>query len=196
MWMRSSTCRWPVNSDPRAPKASQFATDLVFLDIEASSLKAHSWPVEIGLSSVGPGGEIVTRSQLIRPKSSWSMTAWTAGAEAIHGISLDVLKRDGVPAEQVARWYVADTRGRRVVSDAPEFDARWLQHLLWPIRDSVDVEEICESVLSIEEGVWAWLSPAAQEAWLEELRHHSAPHRAGPDAERMARAYRAARLAT
>lgn len=184
-----------MNSDPRPPKTSQFASDVVFLDFEASSSKLLSWPIEIGLSHVGEDGEVVTQSHLIRPQPTWPMAAWTPEAEAIHGISLETLERDGLPAEQVARWFVAATRGRRVVSDAPEFDERWLQHLLWPIRGTVDVEETCEGLLSVEEGVWPGFSEAAQDAWLDALRQSPAPHRAGPDAERLARAFRAAMVA-
>ena len=92
-----------------------------FLDFEASSFDGY--PIEVAISM--PDGEI--RSWLIRPARGW--TDWSAKAEALHGISRELLARDGVSASEVARELNALLTGRVVYTDSPDYDGRWCRLL-------------------------------------------------------------------
>ncbi|NWG45258.1 MAG: hypothetical protein HXY25_01755 [Alphaproteobacteria bacterium] len=93
-----------------------------FLDFEASGLGSHSWPIEVGWGVLG--GEV--SSVLIRPHPLWPSEGWDAGAEAVHGLTLDRLLAEGLDTAAVCDRLDADLRGRTVYSDAPEFDSNWL----------------------------------------------------------------------
>jgi hypothetical protein len=97
----------------------------VFLDIEASGLTDDSYPIELAwVFEDGSGGE----SHLIRPAPGW--TAWSAAAEATHGIARARLEAEGEPAEAVARRAVAALAGHDLYASAPLWDGRWLSDLL------------------------------------------------------------------
>ena len=69
-----------------------------FLDIEASGLGEHSFPIEIGWAI--PFDK--ERGFLIRPAPDW--TYWSAIAEEVfHRISRDELLREGIPADEAVR---------------------------------------------------------------------------------------------
>ncbi|MBK8082894.1 MAG: transcriptional regulator [Devosia sp.] len=97
---------------------------LVFLDFEASSLSKFSYPVEVGWVFEDGLGE----SHLIRPAPAW--TEWDAAAEATHGISRDLLERDGLPVERVCDKVVRLFDDNRVFASAPSWDGHWLSMLL------------------------------------------------------------------
>ena len=92
---------------------------IVFLDLEASSLDADSWPVEVGMAWPAEG-RLEARSSLIRPDPSWSMRAWSPASAQVHGIPLAEL-RQAPPAPEVARWVAGIVGDATLVSDAPEF---------------------------------------------------------------------------
>src|SRR5205085_11481442 len=95
-----------------------------FVDCEASSLKAESYPIEVAWSN--SDGSI--ESHLIRPH--WSWTDWDDYAEGeIHHISRDVLRAEGRPAKEVATRMNEALDGRVVYTDAPEFDGHWIARL-------------------------------------------------------------------
>ena len=100
---------------------------IVFLDMEASSLAPDSWPVEVGLAWV-TGGRVEVRSSLVRPEFYWSLRAWSRVSARVHGVALDELRR-APPAPQVARWAAGIVGDATLVSDAPEWDLRWLARL-------------------------------------------------------------------
>ena len=100
---------------------------IMFVDCEASSLDADSWPVEVGMAWLAEG-RVETRSSLIRPDPSWSMRAWSPASAEIHGIAMEELRR-APPAAEVARWVAGMFGDATVVSDAPEWDGRWLARL-------------------------------------------------------------------
>jgi DNA polymerase III epsilon subunit-like protein len=93
----------------------------LFLDFEASSFDGH--PIEVAIST--PDGEI--RSWLIRPAPGW--TDWSPKAEALHGISREMLAREGVPVREVARHINIALADRVAYSDSPEFDGWWCRQL-------------------------------------------------------------------
>nr|WP_183982459.1 transcriptional regulator [Sphingomonas jinjuensis] len=96
----------------------------VFLDFEASSLSDHSFPVEVAW--VFQDGR--SESHLIRPAPDW--TDWDAEAEAIHGLSRDMLATDGEPHEVVASRMVEALADHELFASAPSWDGKWLSALL------------------------------------------------------------------
>ncbi len=97
---------------------------IVFVDFEASSLSKQSFPLEVGW--VFEDGR--SMSFLIHPAPDW--TDWSDEAEAIHGISLEKLQRDGASVETVARTMVETLAGHELFASAPSWDGKWLSALL------------------------------------------------------------------
>jgi hypothetical protein len=149
----------------------------LFLDFEASSLDEDSWPIEIGLA---------VRSSLIRPVGSWPASAWSEESAAVHRIPRVDLDA-GPPAWLVARDYCAMMRDRVVLSDAPEYDGMWLQRL---VDLAIGVRAI--DLRSFDAEAHRRFGRAAHALdWVYEARERlNAPHRAGPDAARLAKAWR------
>jgi DNA polymerase III epsilon subunit-like protein len=97
---------------------------LVFLDFEASSLANHSYPIEVGWVAEDGAAE----AHLIRPAPGW--TDWDPEAQAMHGLSREMLQAQGEPHDQVAHR-VLEALGRRdVYASAPSWDGKWLSVLL------------------------------------------------------------------
>lgn len=159
--------------------------DLLFLDIEASSLAADSWPIEVGLAWLNGNGAAST-SWLIRPHRSWSRSAWTEESAAVHGLRLEDL-RQAPSAVEVAGEVAGRIAGRVLVSDAPEFDARWLGRLL-ALAPSARPPDMIDFDALVR---WR-LPPTARDAAWAALEG-PIPHRAGPDALRLAGAWAAGR---
>ena len=157
---------------------------IIFLDLEASSLDADSWPVEVGLAWLVEG-RVEVRSSLIRPDPSWSMRAWSPASAEVHGIPLAELRQAPLAAE-VARWIAGLIGDATVVSDAPEFDARWLARLY-----ETEGGLILPLVRDFDVLVAARCDMAATRRVYAALDRIPAPHRAGPDAARLARAWAA-----
>ena len=97
---------------------------LAVIDFEGSCFPSdgRSFPVEVAACRVGSGE---TREWLIRPHPSWAEWTWTTSAEAVHGISRELLDREGRPADQVLAELCAFVEGLKVVSDS-EADQHWL----------------------------------------------------------------------
>jgi hypothetical protein len=159
---------------------------VLFLDIEASGLEDQSWPIEVGLSRLvfGPDGFAVdTWSSLLRPAPEWPQEAWSLEAEAVHGIPRQALA-DARTAETVAREVGEMLRARHVLSDAPEFDERWLATLLQsadiPVVTVLDYDAVSASVFGHQDLHLVYRS----------LERTPLPHRAGPDSARLAIAWR------
>ena len=90
-----------------------------FIDFEASSLDLiASYPIEVGVCM--PDGSL--HSWLIAPHVLWR--DWSESAEAIHGISLETLKREGRQIQDVAQELNALIKGP-VYCDAWTFDSFW-----------------------------------------------------------------------
>lgn len=94
------------------------------IDIEASGLHFDAWPLEIALLCAGQ-----LHSWLIRPETHWQH--WSEDAQALHGISRDILQEQGLPAKAVAmqlNQVLAASNGL-VYSDACQWDEDWLNTL-------------------------------------------------------------------
>jgi DNA polymerase III epsilon subunit-like protein len=154
-----------------------------FLDFEASSLDEDSWPVEIGIAWI-EDGSVLCESKLIRPEPDWNKGAWSEASADIHGLRLDVLASDGSKAQDVATWFKARNRGI-AITDNPEFERRWLIRLL-----ATDLPFPAVQILDFDSYVRMTLPNAAAVARAYEiLKKEPTPHRAGPDAARLARAW-------
>lgn len=160
---------------------------LVFIDFEASSLRRGSFPIEVGVARIR-GPEILTESALIRPTKKWDMSSWSTTSQEVYGIPLDSLESEGLPVQTVSEWLGTRINGKVVVSDAPGHDQRWLDMLL----KAGGVEQKCR--IAGLDALLSRFTGQAYEAALEMLRMLPQPHRAGPDAARLARAYAAAEL--
>ncbi|PJG47464.1 hypothetical protein CAF53_03800 [Sphingobium sp. LB126] len=98
---------------------------ILTIDFEASCLPRHglSYPIEVGIACDGKA-----RSWLIRPHDDWAGWYWSDEAEALHGLSLDQVNREGLPAETVLAELAAACDGRRMVADSM-IDQYWLDTL-------------------------------------------------------------------
>ena len=148
-------------------------------------MSAQSWPVEIGLSWL-KGEKVRTWASLIRPDQSWDLDDWSQTSAAVHGITLAEL-REAPKRSQVVRTFHQTLGWRRLVSDAPEFEQRWLTRFLGldPLQAELPVEDI--------DAITFAAFDAGQIARMHEaIRRINVPHSAGPDAARMAAGWRAA----
>lgn len=155
------------------------------LDFEASSLSAQSWPIEIGLSWI-EHGSVQTWDMLIKPEPDWGMEAWSPASAAVHGIPLDDLEQ-ALSAAHVAEEFFNRLGRRRLVSDAPEFESRWLKRLTGALGHT-EVPRIAD----FDAISHVLFSGYALDIVYETLARLRAPHRAGPDSARLAKAWLAA----
>lgn len=163
------------------PDIEKFAT----LDFEASSLSEESWPIEVGLSWL-EGSEVLTWSTLIRPASDWNFSDWDLQSAAVHGIALEELD-DAPAAYRVADDLLGHLGDRVMVSDAPEFEARWLSRLMKSGK-----QVAIPTIEDYHRVSFASFSGLALDMLYEALERRPAPHRAGPDSARLAHAWRKA----
>lgn len=161
----------------------------VFLDFEASSLEPEGWPIEVGLSWIEVD-RVITDARLIRPQPDWPLSAWSPMSEAVHGIPFDMLLSEGQDAAQVARWYLRMTADASVVSDAAKFERQWLRPLLASLESgpTFDLETEVSRVENMHAVVERMLDDEELDWFYERLERSKAPHRAGPDSARLARA--------
>lgn len=96
------------------------------IDFEASCLPEYgqSFPIEVAVARVS--GE--SRTWLIRPAEAWRYWDWAPEAEALHGISRELVERQGLPVEQVLRE-MGEFVGDQVVYADADLDAHWLEVL-------------------------------------------------------------------
>jgi hypothetical protein len=100
-------------------------TSIVFLDFEASSLAAESWPVEVGYAAADGAEDAF----LVARHRDWSMEHWDRNSANLHGISLADLDEFGVSAEAAIDRLAEKLGNAIVVSDAPEFENHWLRRM-------------------------------------------------------------------
>ncbi|TNC92413.1 hypothetical protein [Thalassolituus sp.] len=93
------------------------------IDVEASGFGRGSYPIEIGFALE----DREVKSCLILPADSW--THWSDEAEAIHGISRDQLREEGLSVRDVALFLNEELRGKTLYSDAWSFDSSWIGRL-------------------------------------------------------------------
>lgn len=160
-----------------------YLSGFAVVDFEASSLSDESWPIEAGVAWLTPEGRVQSWSSLIRPADSWPELDWSEEAAAVHGIDRMALQ-DALPFEQVAEALLHKIAGRRLVADAPDHDRAWMNRLLeaagHPKQEKLDHFTYLTVTL---------FRDAAHDAVEAYLADTPKPHRAGPDAERLLRAW-------
>jgi len=97
----------------------------IFIDCEASSLSARSFPIEVAWGS--ELGKI--ESYLINPSDIKEWVDWSEDSQRIHGISLKQLFEDGVDPHWVCQRMNESLAGQVLYSDVPRYDLRWIQAL-------------------------------------------------------------------
>lgn len=149
------------------------------IDFEASCLPRHgrSFPIEVGIAGAG-----WTQSWLIRPHESWAGWDWTPEAQALHGLSLERVMREGMPAAAVFHQLVAMLDGCRVVADSV-IDQYWLETLAEAAGAEAPLVIDHVSMLLDEHGADERAICAAV-AYADAL--HPTRHRAGCDASWLA----------
>ena len=158
---------------------------VLFIDFEASGLGPESWPIEIGFAGVN-GVDFACSSKLIRPDPSWDEGGWDPISAEVHGIPREDLDR-AEAADLVAAWAVERTGARHLISDAPDFDQRWLDRLLdagWNLPELrlLDFDQAAATAFDMD---------GLRRVYAELDRPYEGAHRAGPDALRLARAWAA-----
>lgn len=93
------------------------------LDFEASGFGSESYPIEVGYS-LGCGDRFC---MLIRPEPEWLF--WDERAEAVHGISRELLMRSGLDVVQACHELNRRLSGITLYSDAWVVDKEWLNKL-------------------------------------------------------------------
>lgn len=155
-----------------------------FLDFEASSLATNSWPVEIGIARV-IDGVVETESRIIKPHPDWEDDGWSSASAEIHGLSRAHLDAKGQEPFEVAKWFKERNIGL-AITDAPVFEQRWLIKLLatdppFPVVQLLDFDSYV--AMSLPEAA------AVSRVYRALETQGPPPHRAGPDAERLAKAW-------
>ena len=109
---------------------------LCIIDFEASSLPLpgqRSFPIEVAIGWVPDGSQpwdFRIREWLIAPEREWLKWTWDPAAQAIHGLSLEYLRQKGEPRGRVAQQLLVTIGDRILLSDAPDYEFRWLDTLL------------------------------------------------------------------
>lgn len=159
---------------------------MIFIDFEASSLSADSWPIELGICWIDEQNKLRVESKLIRPHASWQLSEWSEFSQKIHGITLDEIEA-AEDAVSIARWAQNRLAGALLLSDAPKFDSRWLNKLLAtvPARDLLEVN-------SVQKHAEARFTGTARAMFFRAYANGHGAHRAAADALRLGQAWRAA----
>jgi hypothetical protein len=98
--------------------------NILCLDFEASAIGKGSFPIEVAVAEACTGA---LHSWLIRPTDQWlAVGVWSEESAAVHKIGRTELLLDGLPVARVAAELTARCKGRRVLSDAADFDGAWL----------------------------------------------------------------------
>ena len=105
---------------------------------------------------------------------------------AVHRIALQDLE-DAPAACNVVDDFLRYLGDKVLVSDAPEFEARWLSRLLQSCGHAKNLK-----IADYHGTSFARFSGLALDMLYETLERRPAPHRAGPDSARLAHAWRVA----
>lgn len=123
--------------------------ELICLDLEASGLGPHSYPIEVAWKS-----SLDNRSDnfLINPDSAIEWDYWDDFAEEMHGICRTELVRDGISVKTACERMNQALSGQIVLSDAWDFDHFWLCRLFEQTGMTMEFSlKGLEAVLSAEE---------------------------------------------
>ncbi|WP_027857661.1 3'-5' exonuclease [Marinobacterium jannaschii] len=115
----------------------------VYIDLEASGLGPDSYPIEVAWKDSADGS---SDNFLIDPARVEGWDYWDEFAEELHGIAPEDLAGQ-LCARESARRLNRSLLGRKVISDALEFDSFWMRRLfaaaeMKPSFDLVGLEHV------------------------------------------------------
>ena len=93
------------------------------IDLEASGFGRGSYPIEVGFALE----DRAVYSFLIKPAPGWEH--WSEEAEQVHGITRELLLREGKSPREIALRMNELLYGKVLYSDAWSFDSSWLARL-------------------------------------------------------------------
>jgi hypothetical protein len=150
------------------------------IDFEASSLSdERSYPIEVGFAvALSEHEPIQVWSSLIRPAPEWiTRGTWSARSAAVHGITLAGLAEGATPIDVANTLNALAAKIPRWFCDGGDWDTHWLRRLFDAARTAPS--------FALKD-VSALIDTAEQRAsFIDALAGIHAPHRAGPDAERL-----------
>ncbi|WP_299182805.1 hypothetical protein [uncultured Neptuniibacter sp.] len=100
--------------------------ELICIDLEASGLSSHSYPIEIAWINDSTGE---MDSFLINPDTAADWDFWDEHAEEMHGIDRDDLVTQGEDIRVACKRLNRQLKDKVVVSDAFELDHFWMMRL-------------------------------------------------------------------
>ncbi|MFG6488158.1 hypothetical protein ACG04R_15845 [Roseateles sp. BYS78W] len=138
------------------------------LDIEASGFGRGSYPIEVGYSA----GDGTLFCGLILPEPDW--VHWDDAAEALHGISRELLCQHGKPARWIAEQLNTRLRGQTVFCDGWGHDYTWLNRLYDAVamRPSFRLDDLRKLLNEDEAQRWKGVTEAVRER--QQLKRHRA----------------------
>lgn len=189
MWAR---CQLQVPSLPSPSNSDRFnfktmiTFPLAFVDFEASSLEHDSYPIEVGVALVEHPHSIETWSTLISRTTSWRLAGhWSKKSQRIHGIAPEQLAEAPSARSVMMQLNTLLSAIGCAYCDGGDYDRAWLGSLSKAagIEPEFTLREV-DDLLNHRSG--------AEKAMRDHLAMSAAPHRAGPDAARLAGAILAA----
>ncbi len=102
------------------------------IDVEASGLHFDSYPIEVAVLINSQ-----TYSWLIKPEASWQY--WCKTAESLHGITREMLQKEGESAASVVNALIQllDGTNGLLYSDAVNWDIDWVSTLFYVAKASM-----------------------------------------------------------
>lgn len=123
----------------------------IVIDVEASGFGPGSYPIEVGLAH--EDGQPYCR--LLRPAPEW--THWDNSAEAVHGVTLDILETHGQDPARVADDLNEMLWGKTVYSDGWSYDVSWIGLLYEATarQQTFRIESIRSLLTETQAGQWS-----------------------------------------
>lgn len=153
----------------------------IFLDCEASSLADDSYPIEIAWNNADGTIESYLINIALYPDE---YNDWSVDAQALHGISKQYLYEKGHEPQFVVDRMEQQLKGKKLLTDAPDWDAFWVKRLY------ESVSKKCELEFGNAIGLFHYLEPHnyIYESQARKLAGHA--HRAGNDVDYLLMMYR------
>jgi len=115
----------------------------IFLDCEASSLDKKSFPIEVAWNNADGTIESYLINIYRYPDG---YDDWNREAQSLHGITKQYLSEKGEEPEYVVEQMEKKLRGKKILTDAPDWDGFWVRRLY----ESVNIK--CE--LDFYNAIW------------------------------------------
>ena len=109
----------------------------IFLDCEASSLANDSYPIEVAWSN--SDGEIESfLINIYRYPNGYD--DWSREAQSLHGITKQYLSEKGKEPEFIVEQMEKKLKGKRLLTDAPDWDEFWVRRLYESVSVKCELE--------------------------------------------------------